>query len=152
MQCSSRFCCPLKQYFMQNLGRISSLWLKKRNKCKRHFSHLFHLYHGPVVVYIIIAYKHKSSRRENKYYLKTFQIDPLLMFLFLCVKDNLFSNFPFQLNAMFVHGNCHYRIPVNFEGHNFVYEEVIATNHIRWRKIISTLLSCSNTKLNYLLP
>ena len=92
------------------------------------------------VVYIIIAYKQKC-RRENKYYLKTFQIDPLLMFLFLCVKDNLFSNFPFQLNAMFVHGNCHYRIPVNFEGHNFVYEEVITANHIRWRKIISTLLS-----------
>ena len=104
------------------------------NKCKRHFSHLFHLYHG-LIVYIIIAYKQKS-RWENKYYLKTFQIDPLLMFLFLCVKDNLFSNFPFQLNAMFVHGNCHYRMPVNFEGHNFVYKQFITTNYIRRRKLI----------------
>ena len=62
---------------------------------------------------------------------KTFQIDPLLMFLFICVKDNLFLNFPFQLNAMFVHGNCRYRMSVNFEGDNFVYEQVITTNYIR---------------------
>ena len=151
MQCSSRFCCPLKQYFMHNLGRISSFRLKKRTNAKDIFSHLFHLYHGLVVVYIIIAYKQKS-RSENKYYLKTFQIDPLLMFLFLCVKDNLFSNFPFQLNAMFVHGYCHYWMPVNFEGHNFVYKQVITTNYIRWIRLICTLLSCANTKLNYSLP
>ena len=112
----------------------------RRKQMQKTFFTSFFIYTMAYCVYIIIAYKQKS-RWENKYYLKTFQIDPLLMFLFLCVKDNLFSNFPFQLNAMFVHGNCHYRIPVNFEGHNFVYEEVITTNHIRWRKIISTLLS-----------
>ena len=111
----------------------------------------FFIYTMAYCVYIIIAYKQKS-RWENKYYLKTFQIDPLLMFLFLCVKDNLFSNFPFQLNAMFVHGNCHYRMLVNFEGHNFVYKQIITTNYIRWMKLICTLLSCANGKLNYSLP
>ena len=111
----------------------------------------FFIYTMAYCVYIIIAYKQKS-RWENKYYLKTFQIDPLLMFLFLCVKDNLFSNFPFQLNAMFVHGNCHYRMLVNFEGHNFVYKQVSTTNYIRWMKLICTLLSCANGKLNYSLP
>ena len=89
--------------------------VEEGNKCKRHFFTSFSSVPWPYIVYIIIAYKQKC-KRENKYYLKTFQIDPLLMFLFLCVKDNL-PNFPFKLNAMLVHGNCHHRMPINFEGH-----------------------------------